>query len=170
MHAQLLSCVWLFVTPGTAPRQAPLSMGVSRQEYWSRWPFPFPGDLPDPGMEPTSPAFPALAGRFFTTETPGKPNLTLGKNDFADVIKLQVLRWRDYPELSGQGLKAVMKVLKRGRQRVIWVQKQKARGWSDSRKGPWAKESSRPPEAKESKETASPLKPSENNPAMPTDS
>ena len=44
-------------------------------------------------MEPTSPAFPALAGRFFTTETPGKPNLTLGKEkNFADVNKLQVLR------------------------------------------------------------------------------
>ena len=51
-----LSCVQLFVTPWTAACQAPLSMGFSRQEYWSGWPFPSPGDLPDPGMEPRSPA------------------------------------------------------------------------------------------------------------------
>ena len=50
--------------------QAPPSMGFSRQEYWSRWPFPPPGDLPDPGTEPVSPV---LTGRFFTTEPPGKP-------------------------------------------------------------------------------------------------
>ena len=46
--------------------QAPLSMEFSRQEYWSRLPFPTPGDLPDPGMEPASPG---LTGRFFTTVT-----------------------------------------------------------------------------------------------------
>ena len=44
------------VTPWTAAHQAPLSMEFSRQEYWSRLPFPFPGDLPNPGMEPRSPA------------------------------------------------------------------------------------------------------------------
>ena len=42
-------------------------MGFSRQEYWSGLPFPSPGDLPDPGIEPGSLTFPALAGRFFTT-------------------------------------------------------------------------------------------------------
>ena len=47
-------------------------MGFPRQEYWSRLPFPSPGDLPDPGIEPVSPA---LAGRFFTTEPPDKPLL-----------------------------------------------------------------------------------------------
>jgi len=47
--------------------QAPLSMKFTRQEYWSRLPFPTPGDLPDPGIEPMSPASPALAGGFFTT-------------------------------------------------------------------------------------------------------
>ena len=51
----------------------PLSMGFPRQEYWSGLPFPPPGDLHDPGMEPASPESPALAGGFFTTETPGKP-------------------------------------------------------------------------------------------------
>ena len=45
-------------------------MGFSRQEYWSGLPFPSPGDFPDPGIEPMSPA---LVGEFFTTEPPGKP-------------------------------------------------------------------------------------------------
>ena len=57
----------------TVAHQALLSMGFSRQEYWSGLPFPPPGNLPDPGIEPTSPEAPALAGRFFTTEPPGKP-------------------------------------------------------------------------------------------------
>ena len=48
--------------------QAPLSMGVPRQEYWSGFPFPSPGDLPNPVIKPTSPVSPALAGRFFTIE------------------------------------------------------------------------------------------------------
>ena len=51
--------------------QAPLSMGFSRQEYWSKLPFPSPGDLPELEIEPRSPA---LAGRFFTIEPPGKPD------------------------------------------------------------------------------------------------
>ena len=52
--------------------QAPLSMGFSRQEYWSGLPFPPPEDLLDPGIKLMSPA-PALAGRFFTTEPPESP-------------------------------------------------------------------------------------------------
>ena len=52
-----------FATPCTVAWQAPLSMGFPRQEYSSGLPFPFPGVLPDPGIEPTSPA---LAGEFFT--------------------------------------------------------------------------------------------------------
>ena len=59
-----------FVTPWTEVLKAPLSMGFSRQEYWSGLPFPPSGDLPDPGIEPMSPA---LVGKFFTTEPPGKP-------------------------------------------------------------------------------------------------
>ena len=50
------SHVQLFVTPWAVARQAPLSMGFSRQEYWSGLPFPAPGDLPDPGIELVSPA------------------------------------------------------------------------------------------------------------------
>ena len=65
----LLSRVRLFVTPWTAARQAPLSMGFSRQEYWSGLPFPSPGDLPDPGIKPRSPALEADA---LTSEPPGK--------------------------------------------------------------------------------------------------
>ena len=63
------SPVWLFVTPWTVAHQAPLSMGFSRQEYWSGLPFPSPGDLPDPGIEPKSPALQAEA---LTSEQPGK--------------------------------------------------------------------------------------------------
>ena len=61
-----------FVIPWTVARQAPLSMGFPVQEYWSRLPFPCPGDLPNPGIELVSPA---LAGRFLTAEPPGKPIL-----------------------------------------------------------------------------------------------
>ena len=61
------SCVRLFVTPWTMAHQAPLSMGFSRQEYWSGLPFPSPGNLPYPGIKPTSLESPALVGEFFTT-------------------------------------------------------------------------------------------------------
>ena len=66
-HDQSLSYVRLFAAPGTVACQASLSMDFSTQEYWSGFPFPAPGDLPDSRVEPTSPAAPALAGRFFTT-------------------------------------------------------------------------------------------------------
>ena len=68
-----------FATPWTVACQVPLSMGFSRQEYWRGLPFPPPGDLPDPGIELTSPVSPALAKRFFTTEPPGKPSLIYTK-------------------------------------------------------------------------------------------
>ena len=71
----MLNYVQLFATPWTVACQAPLFMGFYRQEYWSGLPFPTPGDLPDPGIEPTSPVSPALVVGFFTTEPPGKPHL-----------------------------------------------------------------------------------------------
>ena len=60
-------------TPWTVARQDPLSMGFPRQEYWSGFSFPSPGNLPNPDIEPETPASPALAGEFFTTEPPGNP-------------------------------------------------------------------------------------------------
>ena len=78
----MLSCIRLFVTPWTVARQAPPSMEFSRQEYWSGLSFPSPGYLPDPGIEPASPA---LAGECFSTVPPGhlrmhvyiSPNVTI---------------------------------------------------------------------------------------------
>ena len=70
MHAQsrpTLSAPW------TAAHQASLSMEFFSQIYWSGLPFPIPGNLPDPGIKPVSPASPALTGWFFTTVLPGKP-------------------------------------------------------------------------------------------------
>ena len=61
-----------FATPWTVAYQAPLSMEFPRQEYWSGLPFPTPGHLPNPEIEPASSLSPALAGRFFTTEPLGK--------------------------------------------------------------------------------------------------
>ena len=69
LHAQLLSCVQLFVTPWTVVLQAPLTTGFSSQEYWSGLPFCPPGNFPNPEFELESFAFPALAGGFFTTRT-----------------------------------------------------------------------------------------------------
>ena len=66
VHAESLSRVRLFASSGTVACRAPLSMGVSRQEYWSEWTFSSPGDLPDPGIKPISLAPSALAGGFFT--------------------------------------------------------------------------------------------------------
>ena len=71
-EVKLLSCVRLFVTPWTVAYKAPLSMGLSRQEYWSGLPFPSPGDLPDPGIKPRSPTLQAEA---LLSEPPRKPQV-----------------------------------------------------------------------------------------------
>ena len=70
-------CLTLCDTLWTVAHQVPLSREFTRQEDWSRLPFPNPGDLPDPGTEPRSPASPALAGGLFTTVPPGEPIYTL---------------------------------------------------------------------------------------------
>ena len=67
---KLISCVWLFAAPWTVAYQGPLSTGSSRQGYWSGLPFPSLGDLPNPGIEPGSPALQADA---LPSEPPGKP-------------------------------------------------------------------------------------------------
>ena len=66
-----LSLVWLFVIPWTVAYQAPLSIGFSRQEYWSGLQFLSTGDLPDPGIRPGSPS---LQEESLPSEPPGKPN------------------------------------------------------------------------------------------------
>ena len=76
MHAWTLnhfSHVQLYATLWTVARQAPLSMGFSKQEYWSGLPCPPPGDLPDPGIEPVSPATPALQADSMLLNHRGSP-------------------------------------------------------------------------------------------------
>ena len=73
-EVKLLSRVRLFVTPWTVAYQAPSSMGLSRQEYWSELSFPSPGDLPNPGIELGSPA---LQADSLPAEVPGKPIISL---------------------------------------------------------------------------------------------
>ena len=77
MHAQSLRCAPFFVTSWTVACQAPLSMEFSRQEHWSGLPFPPLENLPGPVIKSGSPASPALAGQFFTSEPLGKPYLYL---------------------------------------------------------------------------------------------
>ena len=70
IEVKSLSRVQLFATPWTVAYKAPLSVEFSRHECWSGWPFPSPGDLPDPGIEPGSPTLQADA---LLSEPPGKP-------------------------------------------------------------------------------------------------
>ena len=93
--AQSLSHVRLFVTTWTVAHQAALSVGFPRQEYWSGLPFHPPGDLPDPGTEPTSSA--SSVGGFFTTEPPGKLILWLPRG-FPKVFTSQDKRHLYYSE------------------------------------------------------------------------
>ena len=88
------SCATL-CKPVDCNHQASLSMGFPREEYWSGLPFPFPGDLPHPGIEPTSPA---LADRFLTTELSGKPSL-----GFRLKLKPRVMFGKSYCLLESVG-------------------------------------------------------------------
>ena len=97
MLFSLLSHVQLFCNPVECSLPASLSMRLSRQGYWSGLPFPAPGDLPDPGFKPMSPA---LAG-FFTTEPPGNPEgkiiVFLNNNKIIIVslkVKFNLAAWR----------------------------------------------------------------------------
>jgi len=86
------SCLTLFVIPWTVALQVPLSMGFLRQEYCSGLPFPSPGNLSYPGIEPTSPALP---GGFFITETPGKPTMEYHSVIKKNEIMLIATTWMD---------------------------------------------------------------------------
>ena len=86
----VLSRVRRFAAQWTVVHQAPLSMDFSRQECWSRLPFPTPGDLPNTGIEPASPAS-TLAGGFFTSVPPGKFKITKTKSTM-EKVKSGVLR------------------------------------------------------------------------------
>ena len=87
MCAPPCSRVWLFETPWTVAHQDPLSMEFSRQEYWSGLPFPTPGDLPNPRIEPTSFVPPALAGRIFNSCTTWAASKSLSSQN------LRTLAW-----------------------------------------------------------------------------
>ena len=80
------------MTSWTVTRQAPLSMGLPRQEYWNELPFHTPRDLPDPGIKPMSLVSPALAGRFFTTASPGKLKFCFSSVQFSRSVMSDSLR------------------------------------------------------------------------------
>ena len=88
-HTWLFSPVWRFVTPWTLAHQAPLSMEFSRQEYWSRMPFPSTGVLPNPGSEPRSPA---LQANSLPSEHPGSPPNLLQSVHFSGSVMSNSLR------------------------------------------------------------------------------
>ena len=87
------SRVQLFAIPWTTARQVPLSLGFSRQEYWSGLPFPTPGDLPDPGIEPGSPA---LQADSLLTKLWGKPSghVILSKYFKSECFQFCFLTWK----------------------------------------------------------------------------
>ena len=81
---QSLSRVWLFVTPWTVAHQVSLSMEFSRQECWGGLPFPSPGNLPSPGIEPKSPA---LQADSLPPEPPGEPNIVMDEIKIMQKVK-----------------------------------------------------------------------------------
>ena len=91
----LLTHIQLFVTAWPVAHQAPLSMGVSRQEYWNGLPCPPPGDLSDPGIEPVSLMSAARAGRIFITsatwEAYSQPFNSLNQNLSGSVVKVWLM-------------------------------------------------------------------------------
>ena len=101
VHAKLLSRVRLFVILWTVAHQAPLSMEFSRQEYCSGSPFPSPGDLPDPGIEPASLTSPALASGFFTTSSTWEAQKHWTKWQKTD-IKAQIMSDFTYMKYLGK--------------------------------------------------------------------
>ena len=96
----MFSHIQFFATQWTVAHQVPLSMGFPRQEYWSRLPFPAPGNLPDPGIKPTSPAFSVLTSRFSTTAPPGTLPLNISQGFQFSIINMRFSRqeyWTGVP-------------------------------------------------------------------------
>ena len=106
----LISCVELFVILWTVAQQAPLSMGFSKQEYWSGLPWPPPGDLPDTEIHPASLISPALAGRFFTWRYLGSPYIIIHisrnisfRRHFWECVIIESKIWKYFTHLSTHG-------------------------------------------------------------------
>ena len=89
------SCVQLFVTLWTIAHQTPLAMGFSRQEYWSELSFPSLGDIPKPGIKPTSLMSPALAGKFFTTSATWEGPTASGPKSKNDCQNLSLQEFKE---------------------------------------------------------------------------
>ena len=90
MFVSMLSCfsrVQLFVTSWTKVHQAPLSMGLFRQEYWCGLPYTPPGDLPDPGVQPMSLMSPTMAGGIFTISTTWEAHVRDSQWEFAELCR-----------------------------------------------------------------------------------
>ena len=85
------SCVQLFVTLWTIARQTPLCMGFSRQEYWNELPFPSLGDLPKPGIKPTSLMSPELTGGFFNTSATWEAHVPFSVSNFDKEASVQII-------------------------------------------------------------------------------
>ena len=102
MHAKSRQLCPTLCTLWTVAHQAPLSMGFSRQQHWSGLPCPSPWDLPDPGIKLTSLASLVLAGRFFTTERPRKPEIWVEHLQWKKNITLDSSVWCDGAELSSK--------------------------------------------------------------------
>ena len=95
MHVCSVAQLCPTLTLWTVARQAPLSVGFPRKEYWSRLPFPFAETLPDPGINPTSPVSPALVGRFFTKAT---------WEAHGDSVSILFLKERKFGQVSACGI------------------------------------------------------------------
>ena len=106
LHHLIMSS--FFVTLCTAVLRAPLSMGFSRQKYWSGLPFPPPGDLPDPGIKPMAPVTTVLASGIFATVPPGKPIVISAQSQInreacglPGILKCCVFRWLHVDAMQG---------------------------------------------------------------------
>ena len=120
----VFTCVQLFVTLCTVAHQTSLSIKFSRQEHWSGLPFPLPGDFPDPGIEPASPA---LAGGFFTTwESPNNANMY--HYSYLQIGKLRLKEIMSFAQVSSSDPGTHVSLALSGAFILNWVQR-RFDGW-----------------------------------------